>query len=195
MMFCFCGGNQVAQDFGSRTINKLLRMVHSQSPDVRLIIAMMCLMAGFYLALHGAWYAVLFTLLALWLVWDALRNGTVWHGFHAFRRGNHTVVRNAMLLMRWPNLLSRQSLAYYHWLKGVVDMSDGRFAAAKVHLLVAASGLLRTENDRSLVHCLLSEVAMQQEEPEVAREHLRHATALQHHPEVDRIIASLASRL
>lgn len=156
---------------------------------------MLSLLAGFYLALHAAWYAWLFTLLALWLVWDALRNGTVWYGFQAFRTGNHSLVRNAMLSMRWPQLLNKQSLAYYHWLKGVVDMSDGRFAAAKVHLLVAASGRLRTENDRSLVHCLLGEVAMQEGEDILAREHLRHATALQHHAEVDRIIASLSSRL
>ncbi len=156
---------------------------------------MMCLLAGFYLALHAAWYAWLFTLVAVWLVWDALRNGMVWYGFHAFRSGNHTALRNAMMSMRWPNMLSRLSLAYYHWMKGVVDVSDGRFAAAKVHLLVAASGRLRTENDRSLVHCLLGEVALQEGESEVAREHLRHAAALQHHPEVDRIIGALSSRL
>ena len=100
-----------------------------------------------------------------------------------------------VMSMRWPNMLSHPSLAYYHWMKGVVDVSDGRFAAAKVHLLVAASGKLRTENDRSLVHCLLGEVALQEGEPEVAREHLRHATALQHHPEVDRIIGALSARL
>lgn len=170
-------------------------MVHGYSQDVRLILAMLSLLIGFYLALHAAWYSWFFTLLCIWLVWDALRNGTVWYGFHAFRNGNHTLLRNAMLSMRWPQLLNRQSLAYYHWLKGVVDISDNRFAAAKVHLLVAASGWLRTENDRSLVHCLLGEVAMQEGEPEVAREHLRLANALQHHPEVDRIIASLSSRL
>jgi hypothetical protein len=38
-------------------------------------------------------------------------------------------------------------------------------------------------------------VALQEEEPEVAREHLRHARALQHRPDVDRIIGSLSARL
>ncbi len=156
---------------------------------------MMALLAGFYLALHAAWYAWLFTALAIWLVWDALRNGTVWYGFHAFKSGQHTALRNAMLSMRWPNMLNPESLAYYHWLKGVIDMSDARLAAAKVHLLVAASGKLRTENDRSLVHCLLGEIALQEGESELAREHLRHAAALQHHPEVGRIITTLSSRL
>ena len=150
---------------------------------------------GLYLSLYTYWYAWLFSLTAVWLTWDALRHGTVWYGFHAFREGNLTVVRHAMGQIRWPNMLSNESLAYYHWLKGVVDMADSRFAAAKVHLLVAASGNLKTENDRSLVHCLLGEVALQEEEPEVAREHLRHARALQHRPHVDRIINGLSARL
>lgn len=156
---------------------------------------MLLFVCGLYLSLHTYWFAWLFAFIAVWLTWDALRNGTIWHGFDAFREGNLTVVRHAMGQIRWPNMLSSENLAYYHWLKGVVDMSDSRFAAAKVHLLVAASGSLRTENDRSLVHCLLGEVALQEQEPEVAREHLRHARALQHRPHVDRIINSLSARL
>lgn len=162
---------------------------------MRLIVASLFFVCGLYLSLHTAWYAWFFALAAMWLTWDALRNGTIWYGFHAFRRGDITLVRHALGQMRWPNMLSPQNLAYYHWLKGVVDMSDSRFAAAKVHLLVAASGELRTENDRSLVHCLLGEVALQEQEPEVAREHLRHARALRHRPDVDRIIGKLAARL
>lgn len=162
---------------------------------MRLIVATLSFVCALYLSLQPSWVAWLFTILALWLTWDAMRNGSIWHGFHAFRDGNIAVVREAMAQVRWPNMLSPQNLAYYHWLKGVVDMADGRFAAAKVHLLVAASGNLRTENDRSLVHCLLGEVALQEQQPDVAREHLKHARALQHRPNVDRIINSLSSRL
>ncbi|MCW8973526.1 MAG: hypothetical protein OQL05_09650 [Gammaproteobacteria bacterium] len=158
-------------------------------------MALLGFICALYLSLQTSWFAWLFTFVALWLTWDALRNGTVWHGFDAFRAGNISAVRNAMEQTRWPNMLSPRSLAYYHWLKGVVDMADSRFAAAKVHLLVAASGSLHTENDRSLVHCLLGEIALQEQESEVAREHLRHARALQHRPHVDRIIASLSARL
>jgi len=178
-----------------RPIKQLLRFVQQFSPDVRLITALLSFVCALYLSLHTYWLAWLFTPLALWLTWDALRNGTVWYGFDAFRAGHIGIVRNAMAQMRWPHMLNPQSLAYYHWLKGVVEMADGRFAAAKVHLLVAASGSLRTENDRSLVHCLLGEVALQEHEPEVAREHLRHARALQHRPNVERIIANLSARL
>jgi len=173
----------------------MLKFVRQFGPDIRLIVAMLFFVCGLYLSLQTYWFAWLFTLAAAWLTWDALRNGTVWHGFQAFRDGNITIVRHAMSQIRWPNMLSPENLAYYHWLKGVVDMADSRFAAAKVHLLVAASGDLRTENDRSLVHCLLGEVALQEEEPGVAREHLRHARALKHRPNVDQIINSLSARL
>lgn len=156
---------------------------------------MLCFVCAFYLSLQAVWAAWLFVPVAVWLPWDAMRNGTVWSGFDAFRRGDIQSVRYAMRQMRWSGMLSKRALAYYNWLKGVVDLADGRFAAAKVHLLAAASGDLHTENDRSLVHCLLGEVALQEQEPELAREHLRHARALQHRPNVERIIASLASRL
>lgn len=180
---------------GGVPIKSILRFVQQFAPDIRLIVAMLSLVCGLYLSLQAAWYAWVFALLAVWLSWDALRNGTVWYAFQAFRRSDLPAVRNAMSQMRWPNMLSPQSLAYYNWLKGVVDMADNRFAAAKVHLLVAASGSLRTENDRSLVHCLLAEVALQQEEPDVAREHLKHARALTHRDHVDRIIQALSARL
>jgi hypothetical protein len=60
---------------------------------------------------------------------------------------------------------------------------------------VAASGSLRTENDRSLVHCLLAEVALQEADKATAREHLHHARALQHRPDVDKLIRKLGERI
>lgn len=169
--------------------------MHQYAPDSRLLVALLALLCSLYLGFNVAPLAGLFALVALWLIWDALRHGSVWYGFHAFRRGDLAAVRLSLVQMRWPNLLDAECLAYYHWLKGVIEMADGRFAAAKVHLLVAASGQLRTENDRSLVHCLLAEVALQEMDQSVAQEHLRHARALQHHPEVDRIIRNLSIRL
>jgi hypothetical protein len=170
-------------------------MVHQYGPDSRLILALLIIITSLYLSFNATLYSALAVPVALWLIWDALRHGSVWHGFHAFRRGDLGTVRYSLSQVRWPSLLDNESLAYYHWLKGVVEVADTRFAAAKVHLLVAASGQLRTENDRSLVHCLLAEVALQENALQEAEEHLRHARALQHHPNVDRMIATLSARL
>lgn len=170
-------------------------MVHEYSADSRLLLALLIIITSLYLSFNTTVYAALAVLVALWLIWDALRHASVWYGFHAFRDGDLGKVRYALSQVRWPGLLDQEALAYYHWLKGVIEVADSRFAAGKVHLLVAASGQLRTENDRSLIHCLLAEVALQEGQPEEAGEHLRHARALQHHPNVDRMIAALAARI
>jgi hypothetical protein len=169
--------------------------VQQYGPDSRLFLAMLTIIASLYLSFNVTLYATILVAPALWLIWDALRHGSVWHGFHAFRQGDLVTLRLALSQVRWPNLLETEARAYYHWLKGVIEVADGRYAAAKVHLLVAASGQLRTENDRSLVHCLLAEVALQENALLDARENLRHARALQHHPNVERMIDDLSARL
>lgn len=156
---------------------------------------MLALLCSLYLGFNVTPLAGLFAIVGVWLIWDVLRHSSIWHGFRAFRRGDLAEVRYSLIQVRWPNLLNPESLAYYHWLRGVIDMADDRFAAAKVHLLVAASGRLRTENDRSLVHCLLAEIGLQEEDIAVTQEHLHHARALRHHPEVDRMINALSCRL
>jgi len=170
-------------------------MVHQYGPDGRLVLALLIIISSLYLSFNVTFYAAFIVVAAIWLIWDALRHASIWYGFHAFRKGDLGTVRYALAQVRWPDLLDSESKSYYHWLKGVVEVSDSRFAAAKVHLLVAASGQLRTENDRSLVHCLLAEVALQEQDMQEAEEHLRHARALQHHPNVDRMIASLSARI
>lgn len=170
--------------------------MHEYSPDTRLLVALLAFLCSLYLGFHVSSLAGVFAIVGVWLIWDALRHSSVWHAFRAFRRGDLTIVRYALAQVRWPNLLDAEGLAYYHWLRGVIEMVDARFAAAKVHLLVAAaSGDLRTENDLSLVHCLLAEVALQENAITVAQEHLQHARALQHHPNVDRMINDLRTRL
>lgn len=169
--------------------------MYQYSPDTRLLVALVAFLCSLYLGFNVSPLAGLFAIVGFWLLWDAFRQSSIWNGFRAFRSGDLAAVRSALTQVRWPNLLTAESLAYYHWLKGVIDLADARFAAAKVHLLVAASGQLRTENDRSLVHCLLAEVGLQESDGVAAREHLHHARALKHHPEVDRVINNLSARL
>lgn len=176
-------------------INTVYRIVHQYSPDSRLLLSLLAFVCSLYLAYNVSPLAGLFAVVGVWLIWDALRHSSIWDGFRAFRRGDLSEVRFSLSQVRWPHLLNAESLAYYHWLRGVVEMADARFAAAKVHLLVAASGRLHTENDRALVHCLLAEIGLQENEITVAQEHLHHARALQHHPDVDRIIRNLSARL
>lgn len=176
-------------------IKNLQHFTHQYDPDIRLIVCAISLMCSLYITFSQSWWAVPFFVLSILLFVDVLRNSSIWYGFSAFRNGELAKVSYALGQVRWPRLLSAESTAYYHWLKGVVDVADERYAAAKVHLLVAINGELRTQNDRCLLHCLLAELALQEEDNATAREHLKHASALDHHPEVNRIIQSLEQRM
>jgi hypothetical protein len=176
-------------------IKKLQRWLQQYDPDSRLVICAIILFCGFYILFHRSPLAIPFFLVSVLLCLDVLRNSSVWYGFNAFRRGDLAMVNYALQQVRWPRLLSPQSLAYYNWLRGVKEIAEQRYAAAKVHLLVAINGELKTQNDRSLLHCLLAEIALQEGEGDIAREHIKHAATLEHRPEVNRIIQSLTQRL
>jgi hypothetical protein len=176
-------------------LKKVQRWVHQYDPDLRFIVCAISLFCSLYLTLHRSALAIPLFILSALLFIDALRNSSVWYGFTAFRRGDLATVSHALQQVRWPQLLSPQSLAYYNWLKGVKEVADQRYAAAKVHLLVAINGALKTQNDRTLLHCLLAEIALQEGEGDTARKHLALASALEHHPEVNRIIQSLGQRI
>jgi hypothetical protein len=165
------------------------------TPHLRLTLALVCGALTLMLASHASPAAAIPLLGAVALVWNYVRSGGVWIAFRAFRQGNLRRLRRSLESVRWPHLLSRSSLAYYHWLRGVLEAADGRLQAARVHLLVAAAGALRTENDRSLVQCLLAELALQEGNRTVAAEHVGLANALAHHADVSRIIAALRRRL
>src|SRR5512139_1266285 len=129
------------------------------------------MVCAFYLATVPTFLAYLFAAVAVWLVWDFVRNSSVWGAFMAFRSGQIDEMNRLLELVKYPSHLSSVTIAYYHWLKGVSEVADGRYGAAQVFLLLAASGDLRSTNDRSLVQCLLSEVAIQLQNKEQAREH------------------------
>ncbi|PKM46194.1 MAG: hypothetical protein CVV05_04265 [Gammaproteobacteria bacterium HGW-Gammaproteobacteria-1] len=177
------------------SVDRFYRFSDFFAPHLRMTLALICGALTLMLASHASPAAAIPLLAAAALVWNYIRDGGVWIGFRAFRQGNLRRVRRSLESVRWPHLLSRSSLAYYHWLRGVLEAADGRLQAARVHLLVAAAGALRTENDRSLVQCLLAELALQEGNRTVAAEHVDLANALAHHADVSRIIAALRRRL
>lgn len=162
---------------------------------MRMTLALLSLVAGGYLLQFGTAAAAIFFSTALLLLWNYFRHSSVWSAFRAFQQRDIARVRVLLNYVRWPRLLSKPSLAYYHWLQGVVDAADGRFKAAQVHLLVAATGDLRSSNDRCLVQCLLAEVLLQQGDRDAAREHLRFAAALADHEELKPLLRSLEMRV
>lgn len=131
----------------------------------------------------------------LWLLGSCLRSGGVPQAFAAFKDGDMHAVRTRIHRVPWVRMLSPQNRAYYQWLKGAVLAADGALRAARKALLSAATGAIQTENDRSLIHCLLAEVSGRLGEQDAAHHHLQLARSLDHQPGVDAMIEAIAARL
>lgn len=173
----------------------LWRMADVMDPAARLLIGSMAVALAIYFGARGLFWAWLGALAGVYLVWDAVRNGSVWAAFAAFRHGELEQTRRFLQQLVAPRWLGPTASAYYHWLRGLVEVSDGRLEAARVQLLVAAAGRLKTGRDRALVHCLLAEVAIRQETPDVARRHLDLAADLGLDAETASLITRLRQRL
>ncbi len=165
------------------------------TPSLPLIFSLLALVAAAVMALVGWWPGLILVPLALWLLWGHLRQGVVPQAFRAFKSGDLDSARALLVHVLWPGALTPQNRAYFHWLHGVLAVSDLRFEDARQHLLEAAAGAIQTENDRSLIQCLLAEVALNLGDPRAARDHLQLARELQHPAGVDRMIAQLERRL
>ncbi len=160
-------------------------------PVPRIVLGTLALVGAVLSLTQGEPVGVLLAPIGGYLVWDACRNGGVWSAFHAFREGRlHDVVR-LLAQTPFPGLLSPVARTYYHWLRGVDDAAAGRLAAARVHLLAAIAGRLKTGNDRALVHCLLAEIAQQDGDYRTMARHLDMAESLAPNERVSKMVARL----
>ncbi len=176
-------------------INSPLLAVFVTDTSIKLIAAFIFGVAGFATLVYGwvgGWLGVLICVGILSL---HARQGGAAAAFTAFKKGDLAAVRRAVRNTWWPGLLSKQNQAYQNWMEGVVLAADCRFMQARQKLLVASSGAIQTENDRSLIQCLLAEVSMQLNDWRSARDHYDLAKRLNHHKQVDEMIAAGEERL
>lgn len=165
------------------------------SPLLRLLLTLIILTTGAVFIAVGHDWGWGVVVLGLGVLWAHARDGGVGAAFAAFKRGDLNAVRHALRYTLAPGLLSRRKRAYHHWMQGVGLVAECRFPAAREQLLLAAAGDIQTENDRSLIQCLLAEVAMRLEDWAAAQEHLRLARKLDHHARIDDMIGGLEQRL
>jgi hypothetical protein len=174
----------------------LRRLLDGIAPPFRLAAGGLATVVAVYLASRGfPLPATSFALFGIVLLFDAVRNGPVWNAFRAFREGRYPAMRSALAGVLWPALLNRRARTYFNWLRGVGEAADGRFGAARVHLLLAATGNLATDTDRCLVQCLLAESALQLGDLDSAREHLRLAAPFAQRADVVRLLERLSTRI
>lgn len=165
------------------------------SPGVRLfLIAAAVGLGAMQLLQHRIQGAFMLAAGAL-LAWGYFRHGTIHSAFAAWRRGDMLRVRQLLQAVPEPARLTVEDRAYYHWLRGLTLAEDGQLGSAKTELLAAAEGRLRTENDRSLVHCHLAALALQAKEFSIVDGYLDQARRLAHHSEVGDMIRRLQEQL
>lgn len=152
------------------------------SPLVRLILVLALSALGGYQLSVGRASGSLYMVIAIGLAYGYFRYGAVWAAWRAVKAVNLPRARSLISSIRYPALLSRENLAYYHLIQGLLTMHDQRFDVATDHVLQAVAGALRTSNDRSLALLILAEIKAITGEVEAAREYLGKAQETEHKP-------------
>ena len=93
------------------------------------------------------------------LIIGHFRYGPIRPAFVALQKGRVDVARELVQAVTLPSLLSAQSLAYLHWIRGVLATADPvNLAIAEQEMSLAVDGQLRTSNDRCLATATLAEI-------------------------------------
>ena len=154
------------------------------SPAIRITLIVAAIIIGSYGLSIGSSSGWIMILAAVGFAFGYFRYGAVWSAWRAIRAENFDWAKSLMSTVRYPSLLSRQTLAYYHFANGLLCMQDDRLDAATDHLLAASEGALRTSNDRCIVLLNLAWLKANAGEIESARNYLKTAGTLPHKQEV-----------
>ena len=129
------------------------------TPRVRFLIIVVAIIFGCVELNRGDRSAYLpFTGAAL-LIFGHFRYGPIRPAFLALQRGQFDTARKLVESIRYPNLLSAQSRAYFHWLRGALaTLEPVDLSVAERELQLAVDGKLRTSNDRCVATAALAEI-------------------------------------
>ena len=163
---------------------------------MRIALAVMGGVAAALAFLGGRWVlGSAYLAAALLFIRGQRRYGSVWLAFRAFRQRDMGRVRELLRSVDHPERLDPRHRAYFDWMSGVLAADAQDFQLARTLLTRAAEGALRTDQDRSIVHFHLAEIAQFNREPAAARHHLGEARRLTRSPELLDLIAALEERL
>ena len=143
----------------------------------------------------GSWFGWVVLSGPILLLWGYLRYGTVHAAFQAHLQGDEDGVVRLLGQTRFTTLLRPQDKAYFEFLSGTVAQRLGSLRAAREHFLRAGQGPLRTDNMRSVIHCHLAAIDIEEGSPEQAATQLQLARDCPHRPATEQMIAALEERL
>ena len=145
------------------------------TPVTRAFLILGSIAYAIWLFSMGNLGGILFLVAAACLVFGYFRYGTIWLAFQAVRKGKFKLAEKLIGKVFDPNSLNPQSRAYYHWVHGMLALKHGDLNRARDFLDLAATGKLRTSNDRSMVACTLTQIALAKGDRVAAEEQLQKA--------------------
>lgn len=165
------------------------------SKTFRLISIIFSLIAGIWLLTIHNNFGYLFILWGLFGIFQHFRSGTVKIAFQSLQRGDIEMARKYFQQISSPEKLHPVNQAYYHWICGALAANANDLQKAKEEYLLAYEGHLRTENDMSILACILAQIEMKEGNLDRAKEFIGKAGALAHEPMVKGKIEELLLKL
>ena len=124
--------------------------------------------------LESAWYLYLAAIL---LIGTLVMFGTVWAAFIKLRKGKIDEAEHLLRQIKKPAWLIKRNRAYYHFVKGMIDLQHKDLAPGEVHLKKALDLGLSPGNDQALAALNLAHLCFMEQRFEESRGFLHHAKA------------------
>lgn len=129
------------------------------SLPLRILLAAIAVTYGTYQLANGQQSAMLLLFAAALLIYGYFRYGAVRPAFSAMQRGDLKTARKHIGSIMFPQWLSPQSKAYFHWVNAVLTLEDfGNADSAVEQMQLAIGGKLRTSHDRCVATAMLAHV-------------------------------------
>lgn len=164
-------------------------------PRVRLVILAVVAALGAAEAARGRGAGWVLLVGAALLGYGAVRHGTVWIAFRAYRRGDLDAMERHLRGVWKPQWLRPEDRAYHDLLAGVAAHRRGDAALARRHFAAALAGPLPTTNIRAVAHYHAAGASLDDGDPAAARDHLASARELPHAAALDAPLAAVEERL
>lgn len=149
------------------------------TPKTRLIILGVCLLLGAFSYYKGNPYGMIVIAMVLLInLYGFIRQGTVYLAFKQLRKGDHKEAEETLSLTKKVNWLSKTQKAYYHFVRGYIDMAKGNVEHAKEAFKTATDLKLRLQNDQALALANLATLYHRSKNKVSAREYLQRTEKL-----------------
>lgn len=166
------------------------------TPRVRFLIIVVAIIFGCVELNRGDRSAYLPFMGAAVLMIGHFRYGPIRPAFIALQRGQYDTARELVGSIRYPDLLSAQSKAYFHWLRGALaTIEPADLSLAERELQQAVDGKLRTSNDRCIATAALAEVVSLSKDLDRAKALLDKAAKIPHNEVAAQYLEAIRKRV